>query len=107
MKKASTFKNFISKKPKLKIKDYLFNKNEEKFLEEEANVIRLENNKRKAYMKSIKKEELTEFAKNFNENKENHDNIKGEKRHKLFSEWKERKGLLPIYVSSFSEAANI
>ena len=107
MKKASTFKNFISKKPKLKIKDYLFNKNEEKFLEEEAKVIRLENNKRKAYMKSITKEELTEFTNNFNENKEKYDNIKEEKRHKLFSEWKERKGLLPRYVSSFSEAANI
>ena len=107
MKKASTFKNFISKKPKLKIKDYLFNKNEEKFLEEEAKIIRLENNKRKVYMKSITKEELTEFANNFNENKEKYDNIKEEKRHKLFSEWKERKGLLPTYVSSFSEAANI
>ena len=107
MEKASTFKNFISKKPKLKIKDYLFNKNEEKFLEEEAKIIRLENNKRKAYMKSITKEELTEFANNFNENKEKYDNIKEEKRHKLFSEWKKRKSLLPTYVSSFSEAANI
>ena len=107
MKKASAFKNFIAEKPKLKIKDYLFNKKEEKFLEEEAKVIRLENNKRKAYMKSITKEELNEFANNYNENKVKYNNIKEEKKHKLFSEWKERKGLLPTYISSFSEAANL
>ena len=107
MKKASAFKNYISEKPKLKIKDYLFNKNAEKYLQEEAKVIRLENNKRKAYMKSITKEELNEFANNFDENKEKYNSIKEEKKHKLFSEWKERKGLLPTYVSSFSEAANI
>ena len=107
MKKASAFKNYISEKPKLKMKDYLFNKNEEKFLEEEAKVIRLENNKRRAYMKSVTKEELNEFANNFNENKEKYNNIKEEKKHKLFNEWKERKGLLPTYISSFSEAANI
>ena len=107
MKKASAFKNYISEKPKLKIKDYLFNKNAEKYLQEEAKVIRLENNKRKAYMKSITKEELNEFANNYDETKEKYNNIKEEKKHKLFSEWKERKGLLPTYVSSFSEAANI
>ena len=107
MKKASAFKNFISEKPKLKIKDYLFNKKEEQFLQEEAKAIRLENNKRKAYMKSITKEELNEFANNYNENKEKYNNIKVEKKHKLLNEWKERKGLLPSYISSFSEAANI
>ena len=79
MKKASAFKNFIAEKPKLKIKDYLFNKKEEKFLEEEAKVIRLENNKRKAYMKSITKEELNEFANNYDETKEKYNNIKEEK----------------------------
>jgi hypothetical protein len=105
MKKASAFKNFVSDKPKLKIKDYLFSKKSEKYLEEEAKVIRLENNKRKAYMKSITKEELNEFSNNFNENKEKHNTIKEEKKHKLFSEWRERKGLLPTYKSSFSEAA--
>ena len=107
MKKAMAFKNYISEKPKLKIKDYLFSKNEEKFLEEEAKVILLENNKRKAYMKSVTKEELKEFAHNFNENKEKFNTIKEEKKIKLFSEWKERKGLLPTYVSCFSETANI
>lgn len=107
MKKALSFKNFISEKPKLKIKDYLFNKKAEKFQQEEAKVIRLENNKRKAYMKSITKEELNEFANNYKENKEKYNNIKEEKRNKLFSEWKERKGLLPTYVSCFSEAANL
>ena len=107
MKKVSSFKNFISEKPKLKIKDYLFNKKEEKFLEEEAKVILLENNKRKEYMKSITKEELNEFANNYHENKVKYNNIKEEKKHKLFSEWKERKGLLPTYVSSFSEAATL
>ena len=107
MKKASAFKNFIAEKPKLKIKDYLFNKNAEKYTEEEAKVIRLENNKRKAYMKSITKAELNEFANNYNETKEKHKTIKEEKKHKLIHEWKERKGLLPTYVSCFSEAANI
>ena len=107
MKKAYSFKNFISEKPKLKIKDYLFNKKAEKFMQEEAKVIRLENNKRKAYMKSITKEELNEFANNYKENKEKYNNIKEEKKNKLFSEWKERKGLLPTYVSCFSEAANL
>ena len=107
MKKVLSFKNFILEKPKLKLKDYLFNKNAEKFLQEEAKVIRLENNKRKAYMKSITKEELNEFSNNFNENKEKYNSIKQAKRHKLFNEWKERKNLLPTYVSSFSEAANI
>ena len=107
MKKVSSFKNFISEKPKLKIKDYLFNKKEEKFLEEEAKVILLENNKRKEDMKSITKEELNEFANNYHENKVKYNNIKEEKKHKLFSEWKERKGLLPTYVSSFSEAATL
>ena len=107
MKKAYSFKNFISEKPKLKIKDYLFNKKAEKFMQEEAKVIRLENNKRKAYMKSITKEELNEFANNYNQNKEKYNNIIEEKKNKLFSEWKERKGLLPTYVSCFSEAANL
>ena len=107
MKKASAFKNYIAEKPKIKIKDYLFNKNEEKFLQEEAKVIRLENNKRKAYMKSITKEELNEFSNNYKENKEKYNNLKEEKKHKLLNEWRERKNLLPTYVSCFSEAANI
>ena len=106
IKKALVFKNFVADKPKLKIKDYLFSKKSEKYMKEEAKAIRLENNKRKAYMKSVTKEELNEFANNFNENKEKHNSIKEEKRQKLFSEWKERKGLLPTYVSSFSEAAS-
>jgi hypothetical protein len=58
-------------------------------------------------MKSITKEELNEFANNYHENKVKYNNIKEEKKHKLFSEWKERKGLLPTYVSSFSEAATL
>ena len=107
MKKASAFKNFIGEKPKLKNQDYLFNKNTEKFTQEEAKVIRLENDKRKAYMKSITKEELKEFANNFKENKEKQNNMKEEKKQKLFSEWKERRGLLPTYVSCFSQEANI
>ena len=103
MKKATSFKNYISEKPKTKIKDYLFRIKSEKYLQEEAKAIRLENNKRKEYMKSISNEELNEFAKNFKKNKEKSDNAIKEKKLKLFSEWKERKGLLPTYVSCFSE----
>lgn len=91
MKKAYSFKNFISKKPKLKIKDYLFNKKAEKFMQEEAKVIRLENNKRKAYMKSITKEELNEFANNYNQNKEKYNNIIEEKRINYFLNGKKGK----------------
>ena len=103
LKKATSFKNYISEKPKTKIKDYLFRIKSEKYLQEEAKAIRLENNKRKEYMKSISNEELNEFAKNFKKNKEKSDNAIKEKKLKLFSEWKERKGLLPTYVSCFSE----
>ena len=103
LKKATSFKNYISEKPKTKIKDYLFRIKSEKYLQEEAKAIRLENNKRKEYMKSIFNEELNEFAKNFKKNKEKSDNAIKEKKLKLFSEWKERKGLLPTYVSCFSE----
>ena len=104
-KKALLFKNFILEKPKLKLNDYLYNKNLEKFFQERDNALRLENTKRKEIMKSISKEEFKSFALNYDLKKKKLMNNKEEKKIKLTEEWKQRKNLLPTYVCSFSEAA--
>ena len=105
MKKALVFKSYISEKPKFKISDYLYNKNLEKFSQEEDKALRLENTKRKEFMKSISKQEFKEFAQNYDAQKEKMMNEKEEKINKLNEEWKKRRNLLSKYVSSFSEAA--
>ena len=105
MKKVLTFKNFISEKPKFRISDYLYNKNLEKFYQEEDKALRLENTKRKELMRSISKQEFKEFALNYDAKKEKMMNEKKEKMIKLNEEWKKRRNLLSKYVSSFSEAA--
>ena len=105
MKKALIFKNFMAEKPKLKLNEYLYNKNLEKFTQEEDKAIRLENNKRKELMKSISREEFKVFALNYDAKKEKIKNQTEEKTIKLTEEWKKRRNLLPTYVSSFSEAA--
>ena len=99
------FKNYILEKPKLKLNDYLYNKKLEKFSQERDNALRLENTKRKELMKSISKEEFKSFALNYDLKKKKLMNNKEEKKIKLTEEWKQRKNLLPTYVSSFSEAA--
>ena len=105
MKKALVFKNFITEKPKLKINDYLYYKNLSNFEEEGKKALRLENNKRKVFMKSISREEFKEFALNYDTKKEKMKNDNEEKINKLNEEWRKRKNLLSKYVSSFSEAA--
>ena len=105
MKKALIFKNYISQKPILKIKDYLYSKKMEQFTQENDKALLLEKTKRKELMKPITKEQLKEFAHNYDENKEKL-NIKKEKSIiKLNEEWKKRRNLLPTFISSFSEAA--
>jgi len=105
MKKALVFKSYISEKPKFKISDYLYNKNLEKFYQEEDKALRLENTKRKKFMKSISKKEFKEFASNYDAQKEKLMSEKEEKINRLNEEWKKRRNLLSKYVSSFSEAA--
>ena len=76
-----------------------------KFSQEEDKALRLENTKRKEFMKSISKQEFKEFAQNYDAQKEKMMNEKEEKINKLNEEWKKRRNLLSKYVSSFSEAA--
>ena len=105
VKKALLFKNFISHKPSMKIKDYLYNKKMEKFCQENDKALLLEKTKRKELMKPITKEDFKEFSQNYDEKKEKLNIKKEEKILKLNEEWKKRRNLLPTFVSSFSEAA--
>ena len=100
--KANLFKPYLKKNPKNNIKQYLFAKKEEEFQQEEKNLVDKENLKRKAKMK-MDFDEINEFEKNVINNREKFETQNAERKKKLVLEWKERKGILPTYISRKQE----
>ena len=105
--KASLFKSFSFRKPKLKAEECLYNINTEKYLIKEFNYIKEEKNKKKIFMKSISREELEEFSKSYDHYKNEYIKKSEEKQKELFDEWKRRKEQLPNYYGSFLEIADL
>ncbi len=94
-------KTNIFKSPKDKM--YLYQKNIEKFLNNENYLVELEKIKRKEFMRKIDLDELDENRKNFEQiksQKQLESIIKIDKIHKL---WEERHKLLPLYSSPLSK----
>ena len=99
------YKPYISRKMKENIKDYLFIKKEEIYKDEEKKLVEKENLRRKEKMK-IDFNEINEFEKNVNSNKEKTKTEQNERKKKLFSEWKERKSSLPIFTLNLNRNKN-
>ena len=97
--------DYIKEKIQSQEKDYLFFQNQEKYKQQEENLIRQETNKRKAIMRSVPLEEIKEFNDNYKENKLKNEKEQQIKTEQLKEEWKERKEILPKYYSHFRELA--
>ena len=97
--------DYIKEKIQNQEKDYLFFQNQEKYKQQEENLIRQETNKRKAIMRSVPLEEIKEFNDNYKENKLKNEKEQQIKTEQLKEEWKERKEILPKYYSHFRELA--
>ena len=106
-KRASLFQSFSFDKPKSKAEEYLFNIKTEKYLIKEANYYRKQKNKRKFLVKSMSKEELDNFSKDYDDYKNEYYKKAEEKQKELFLEWKKRKEQLPSFMSSFFEIAEL
>ena len=106
-KRASLFQSFSFDKPKSKAEEYLFNIKTEKYLIKEANYYRKQKNKRKFLLKSMSKEELDNFSKDYDDYKNEYYKKAEEKQKELFLEWKKRKEQLPSFMSSFFEIAEL
>lgn len=97
--KLLKIKVFINEKPKEV--EYVYQEKMKDYLNQQEKRIQTESNKRKAMMRSITKEECDEFAMKFNENKIHRQEELEEKSNQLNELWKERKELLPQYISPF------
>ena len=84
------------------VKDYLFLKKEELFLNEEKKLVERENIKRKEKMK-INFDEINEFEKNVLTLQQKTKTEQNERKKKLILEWKERKNSLPIYTLNLNK----
>ena len=100
--KVNLFKPYLKKNLKDDIKQYLFAKKEEEYQKEEKKLLDKENLKRKAKMK-MDFDEINEFEKNVINNIEKYETQNAEKKKKLEIEWKERKSILPTYISRKQE----
>ena len=101
--KANIFKPFINKKiPKEDIRKYLFVKKYQEYQQKEKTLVDQENLKRKEKMK-LDFNEINEFEKNVINNMEKVQIENEERKKKLLLEWKERKGVLPTYISPKQE----
>ena len=101
--KANIFKPFINKKiPKEDIRKYLFVKKYQEYQQKEKTLVDQENLKRKEKMK-LDFNEIDEFEKNVINNMEKVQIENEERKKKLLLEWKERKGVLPTYISPKQE----
>ena len=106
-KRASLFQSFSFNKPSSKAEECLFNIRTEKYLIKEANYYRKEKSKRKFLIKSMTKEELDDFSRNYDDYKNEYYKKAEEKQKELFLEWKKRKEKLPNFMSSFFEIADL
>ena len=101
--KVNMYKPFLKNKfPKDNIRQYLFVKKDEEYQEKEKNLVDKENIKRKEKMK-MDFNEINEFEKNVINNREKFGLEIAERKKKLILEWKERKGILPTYISRKQE----
>ena len=100
--KANMFKPFLKKKIKDDVRQYLFMKKYEEFQKEEKNLIDKENLRRKEKMK-MDFNEINEFEKNYIDNLGKIENEMSGKKKQLEHEWKERKDILPTYISPKQE----
>ena len=97
------FKPFLKKKiPKENLKQYLFVKKDEEYQQKEKTLLDKENLKRKEKMK-MDFNEINEFEKNVLTNIEKSQTENAERKKKLLIEWKERKSVLPTYISPKQE----
>lgn len=97
--KLLKIKVFINEKPK--DVEYFYKEKMKEYNSQEEKRIQTEANKRKAMMRSISKEECDEFALKFNDNKIKTKEELEEKSSQLNELWRERKELLPQYISPF------
>ena len=101
IKKALMYKGFITHKLDKNIKKYLFFQKAENFQKFQENLILSENKRRKLLMKSLSRDELNTFQRNYIENKEKFNSENSVKKKKLFKEWNERKNSLPNHSKNF------
>ena len=94
-------KKNINKHPKDKI--YLYQKNSEKYLSDENNLVKLEKMKRKEFMKHIDLNEFSEMRKNFEQIKSKKELESKLKIENIKKSWVERHKLVPLYVSPLSK----
>ena len=95
------FKEFINKKP---VKAYyLYQKHKDDYVDKEKNLVKLENIKRKAYMKHIDLNEFNEMRKNFEQQKSKRILESNEKIKIIKESWSERHKLIPLYSNPVSK----
>ena len=94
-------KENIHQKPKEKI--YLYQKKIDKYLNDENNLIKLENLKRKALMKHIDSNEFNEMRKNYEQLKSKKALETNLKIENIKKSWAERHKLVPLYINPLSK----
>lgn len=99
--KMLKIKEYIHKKPNNKV--YLYQKKIDKYINDENNLVKLENIKRKAIMKHIDLKEFSEMKKNYEEIHAKKLLESNEKMENLKKSWSERHKLIPLYVNPLSK----
>ena len=102
--KSLIYKPFINQKTD-KTKNYLFQRQYQKFIQNEQKLLEKENNFRKNYMKHFSNEEIDEFNQKMDKKREEKKLISEAKSQKLLEEWKERKKTIPTYISPLHDKA--
>ena len=103
--KSLLYKPFINQKNTNSANNYLFMKQYQKFLQNEQKLLEKENSLRKNYMRPFSNEEIDEFNSKMDKRKEEKKLITEEKSQKLLQEWKERKKIIPTYISPLYDKA--
>ncbi len=93
----SKIKETIKTKPKDKL--YFYEKQKNKFLNDENNLVKIENMKRKALMKHIDLNEFTEMRKNYEQIKSKKELESKVKIESIKKVWAERQKLVPLYIN--------
>ena len=99
--KLLKLKEFIKKKPTEK--NYLYQKENNDYINKENNLIKLENIKRKAFMKHIDLKEFDEMRKNFETIKSQKMKESNERMKIIKESWSQRFKLIPLYVNPLSK----
>ena len=102
--KSLAYKPFINQKTD-KTKNYLFQRQYQKFIQKEQKLIEKENNFRKYYMKPLSNEEIEEFNQKMDKKLEEKKLISDAKSQKLLEQWKEWKKTTPSYISPLRDKA--